>query len=87
MALQMSARQIKSREFSKRQETILLLLGEKAGMRESVTSTLANIYRAFLQDFCRERTQATQRKEFVAMRFLCPFAAIFFACAFLAGRS
>jgi len=32
----MTVRQIQSREFSKRRRTILLLLGEKAGMREVV---------------------------------------------------
>jgi hypothetical protein len=31
-----AVRQIQSREFSKRRRTILLLLGEKAGMREVV---------------------------------------------------
>jgi hypothetical protein len=32
----------------------------------------------FIEDFCRQRTQVTQRKEFVSMRFLCPFAATIF---------
>ena len=32
----MTVRQIQSREFSQRRRTILLLLGEKAGMREVV---------------------------------------------------
>jgi hypothetical protein len=40
----------------------------------------------FVQDFCRERTQVTQRKEFVSMRFLCPFAAIIFGCGSAALR-
>jgi hypothetical protein len=36
LVLRMSVRQIQSREFSEKQRTILLLLGEKAGLRESV---------------------------------------------------
>jgi hypothetical protein len=35
-AIRLTVRQIQSREFSKRRRTILLLLGEKAGMREVV---------------------------------------------------
>jgi hypothetical protein len=36
LVMRMTVRQIQSREFSKRRRTILLLLGEKAGMREVV---------------------------------------------------
>ena len=36
LVVRMSVRQIQSREFSRRRRTILLLLGEKAGMREDV---------------------------------------------------
>jgi len=36
LVMRMAVRQIQSREFSKRRRTILLLLGEKAGMREVV---------------------------------------------------
>jgi len=37
----MAVRQIQSRDFSKRRRTFLLLLGEKAGLREDVAETVA----------------------------------------------